>query len=118
MAILAEYPICHSKQSNKNKFCKCGEDLDQAKRSRRVRYWINYQVRGKQRREPVSYSIEEARDAQGKRRGQRREGKFFVKLPEADMTFQDLTDWYLDLAKVKALASGRVSKWLCLFDNP
>ncbi len=105
MAILAECPMCHSKQSNKNKVCKCGEDLDQAKRSRRVRYWIHYQVKNKQIREPVSYSIEEARDAMGKRRGQRRENKIFDMLPESKLTFQELTDWYLSLASIKELAS-------------
>ena len=31
MAILAECPICHEKQSVKRKVCKCGEDLDKAK---------------------------------------------------------------------------------------
>ena len=77
MAILAECPMCHSKQSNKNKVCKCGEDLDQAKRSQRVRYWIHYQVGGKQQRKSLSqlglnpYSLEDARDAEAKRRRNR-----------------------------------------------
>jgi hypothetical protein len=44
MAILAECPMCHNKQSNKNKTCKCGEDLDQAKRSKRIKYWIRIQM--------------------------------------------------------------------------
>ena len=62
------------KQSNKNKICKCGEDLDQAKRSKRVRYWINYEVKGKQQRLSLArlgldpYSVEDARDAEAKRR--------------------------------------------------
>jgi integrase len=111
MAILAECPICHRKQSNKNKICKCREDLDQAKRSRRVRYWIHYQARKQQFREPVGYSIEEARDAEGKRRSQKRENRVFKKLPEIKMTFQELSDWYIELATVKALAYYEILKY-------
>ena len=81
MAILAECPICHKKQKVTNKKCwnektkrGCGADLDKAKRSRRVRYWIQYRLpNGKQRKEFVGCSIEEARDADGKRRVQKRE---------------------------------------------
>jgi hypothetical protein len=40
MAILAECPICHRKQATKNKVCKCSENLDKAKKSKRVKYWI------------------------------------------------------------------------------
>lgn len=106
MAILAECPICHRKQATKNKVCSCGEDLVRAKRSKRVRYWINYRLPGgRQRREAVGYSIEEARDADGKRRGQKRENRIFDIKPEAKMTFEQLTEWYLGLGRVKALAS-------------
>jgi hypothetical protein len=38
MIILAECPICPREQATKNKACKCGEDLDKAKRSKRVKY--------------------------------------------------------------------------------
>ncbi len=108
MAILAECPICHRKQATRNKACSCGEDLDQAKRSKRVKYWIAYRLPGgKQRREMVSYSIEEARDADGKRRVQKRENKLpiFDMEPEGKWSFQELTDWYLKLEKTKALKS-------------
>jgi len=105
MAILAECPICKRKQSLKNKACKCGEDLDRAKRSQRVKYWLQYRLPGgKQRKEYVGYSIKEARDANGKRKAQKRENRIFDILPESKITFQGLTDWYLDLTKVKGLA--------------
>ena len=98
MAILAECPICHNKQSNKNKFCKCGEDLDQAKRSRRVRYWIHYQAGGKQQRKSLAqlglnpYSLEDARDAEAKRRVDQRENRTpFAERPETKMTFNELS---------------------------
>jgi len=106
MAILAECPMCHRKQATKNKVCKCGKDLDQAKRSGRVKYWISYYMPdGKQRREPVGYSISEARDAEGKRKSQRRENRIFDMLPESKTTFKELFEWYLNLERVKALAS-------------
>ena len=106
MAILAECPICHKKQGVKNKLCSCGEDLDKAKRSKRVRYWIKYRMPGgKQRKEAVGYSIEEARDADGKRRVQKREKRTFDIKPEAKMTFKQLGEWYKGLEKVKALSS-------------
>lgn len=112
MAILAECPVCHKKQKVKNKLCKCGQDLDKAKRAKKVRFWIDYRLPdGKQIREPVAaaddpacYSIEEAKAAEGKRRAQKRENpRILKKVPEEKMTFQQLTDWYLSQEKVKAL---------------
>ena len=79
MSVLAECAFCYRKQSVKNKRCmKCGEDLDKQKRSRKVRFWIDYRLpAGKQRRESVGYSIKDAQDADGKRRSQKREGRIF-----------------------------------------
>lgn len=106
MAILAECPMCHKKQSVKNRLCDCGADLVNMKRSKKVKYWINYRLPGgKQRREAIGYSIEEARDADGKRRVQKRENRIFDIKPDTKMTFQELTEWYLGLEKVKALPS-------------
>jgi hypothetical protein len=102
MAILAECPICHRKQGTKNKLCACGEDLDKGKRQKnKIKYWVSYRVQGKQRRELVGHSIEKARDVDGKRRSQKREKRFFYMMPEVDATFQELTDWYLDLEELK-----------------
>jgi integrase len=118
MAILAECPICHRKQASKNKLCSCGEDLLKAKKPQRVRYWIAFRVEGKQRREAVGFSIEEARDADGKRRVQKREHRIFEMLPEAKMTFSELTDWYLELPAVKRLkARERVRQALANFNE-
>jgi integrase len=108
MSILAECPFCKRKQSVKNKLCKCGEDLDKLKRSRKVRYWINYRLpAGKQRRELVGCSITEARDADGKRRVQKRENRIFDMLPDSKVTFDELIDWYLGLQSVAGLSSAR-----------
>ncbi len=119
MAILAECPYCHRKQSVRNKGCGCGADLDRFKKSKKVRYWISYYLPGgKQRREAVGYSIEEARDAEGKRRGQKREGRIFDIKADIKTTFAELSKWYLGLSKVKALASSStVRVYLKKFNN-
>ena len=104
MAILAECPGCRNKASVALKKCrKCGEDLDKAKRSGRVSFWIDYRVEGKQRREKIGPSLEEAKDAIGKRRSQKRENRIFDILPKSKITFAELAKWYLDLEKVNAL---------------
>ena len=101
---MAECPGCRNKASVALKKCrKCGEDLDKAKRSGRVSFWIDYRVEGKQRREKIGPSLEEAKDAIGKRRSQKRENRIFDILPKSKITFTELAKWYLDLEKVNAL---------------
>ena len=74
MAIYAECPSCRKKQSNRNKKCKCGEDLAKAKRSGRVNYWISYYLpNGKNRRELVGRKLSDAQAAEGKRKAQKKE---------------------------------------------
>lgn len=70
----------------------------------KVRYWIDYVVPGKKPiREPVDFSIDEARTAMGKRKAQKVEAPSILqRLPERKMTFQQLTDWYLEQDAVKA----------------
>ncbi len=105
MSVLAECPICHKKQSLRNKLCSCGQDLVKLKRSNKVKYWIIYRLPGgQQKKEMVGTSVEEARDADGKRRVQKRENRIFDIKPESKMTFQEMTKWYLDLEKVKSLS--------------
>ncbi|UCF83345.1 MAG: site-specific integrase, partial [Desulfobacteraceae bacterium] len=91
----------------RNKLCSCGEDLDKAKQSKKVKYHIIYRVNGKQRWELADkpYSIESARDCEGKRRSQKAENRILDILPESKMTFNELTEWYLELKSVKKLAS-------------
>ena len=104
MGILAECPVCRVKQSIKNKSCKkCSENLDKSKKSKRVKYWINYRLDdGRQKRQVVGFSISEARDALGKKMAQKREGRLFDVKADTKMTFEELTKWYLDLEKVKS----------------
>jgi len=109
--ILQECPYCHKKQGVRNKLCKCGADLDKAKRSKKVKYWITYRLPGgKQRRESVGYFIEEAKDAEGKRRSQKRENRLFDIKADAKMTFRQLAEWYLNIESIKAKPSYRQMK--------
>jgi len=107
MAVLAECPQCHRIQSLKNKKCaRCEGDLAKPKKAGKVPYWIAYRLPGgKQRRELIGKSIEEAKDADGKRRVQKREKRIFEILPEATMTFKQLAKWYLDTRRDDGLRS-------------
>jgi integrase len=108
MAILAECPICRNKQSTRNKKCKCGENLDKAKKSKRVNYWINYRLpSGKQRRESAkTTSIEEAKLFESDRKVLKsKKPEILEQAAGKKMTFNQLGDWYLDLTSVKNLSS-------------
>lgn len=104
MSVLVECPICHQKQSLRNKRCPCGENLDKAKKASRAKYYTSHRLpvespgegepKTVQRREFVGYSLEEAKDADGKRRGQKRENRIFEILPSGQMAFKELADWY------------------------
>jgi integrase len=126
MAILAECPRCHKKQTVKNRVCDCGADMVKEKRSKKVRYWVVYRLAdGRQRKEVVKLpdgspgGIEEAKAAEGKRRAQKVENPTILeRVPAERMTFQELTDWYLNLAAVKKLASfPRVKIAMANFNN-
>jgi integrase len=119
MAILARCPICKRQQAVKNKRCvECREDLDLAKRSKRVRYWIVYRTpEGKQVKRSLRklgkdldpYSITDAQAVDAKYKTQRRENhQFFDVSPDTTMTFKKLTEWYLDQEPVKELASCKI----------
>ena len=66
---------------------------------------------GKQKRELVKgedlspYSIEDARIFHSKRVVQKAENRILDIKKDSTMTFKELTEWYLDLEKVKSLAS-------------
>ena len=122
MAILAECPVCHARQSRKNKKCigwlnqksklKCNKNLDDAKKAKKVRYYITYRMPdGKQRWESVGafegldpYSVADAQNALAKRKVQKKERRLFDMLPDSNLTFADLIDWFLGLDKVKSKA--------------
>lgn len=106
--ILADCPECHRKQANDHKKCiSCGADLDQAKASNRVAYWIKYRAQGKQHLEKIGYSIKKAKGAQGKRGGQEYE-KVFDPGSLSKITFSELAKWFLPIEENKIL-SGQIT---------
>jgi integrase len=127
MAILAECPRCHKKQAVKNRNCDCGADLVKEKRLKKVRYWVVYRLaNGKQRKEFVGNlpdgrpaGIEEARAAEGKRKAQKVENPAILeKVPAERMTFNELSEWYLEQKTVKKLASyDRIRQGIANFNR-
>ena len=114
MSILAECPLCHLKQKTANKRCKCGENLDTAKRSQRVRYWIAFRDHnGRQVKKAVgsfpdlkAHSKTDAKDANALLTGQKREKRPLLNMaPGSDVTFSDLIKWYKKLDDLKKLKS-------------
>ena len=110
MTVLAEC-TCHRKQSARNRKCaSCGADLMKLKKNGKIRYWINYRVNGRQRREFVGNSATEASAADGKRKAQIKEGRILDILPETKLTFDELRTWFLDQPKIKNLSYYEVLK--------
>jgi integrase len=113
MAILQQCPICKRLHSLKLTECPspCGENLKKAARSKRIKYFIHYRLpTGKQIKQLVGKSIEEARAADGKRKAQKREGRIFDMVPDSKVTFHDLTQWYLGLDTTKDLKGFKAVK--------
>jgi integrase len=128
MAILVRCPNtgCKKYQSAKNKRCKCGEDLDAAKRAKKIRYSIAYRdPNGKQKKKSLNklglnpYSIKDAQDANAKIKVEKRENnKFFDLPPDTELTFKQLSKWYLKQEPVKELASFYIiEKKLDIFNS-
>lgn len=121
MAIMQECPICHKKQKTSNKLCSCGEDLDKAKASQRVRYWISYYTpEGKKRTESVGkfedldpFSITDAKAALSKRMVEKRERpELFDTPPKGDMTFSQLTEWFIPFEQDRVTAGEITANYL------
>ncbi|MCP4160578.1 MAG: site-specific integrase [Deltaproteobacteria bacterium] len=105
MSVSQECPICKIRCSLKNNKCKCGEDLKKARRSKRVKFYVYYTIKGKQYLECYQYSLDKAKAADGKIKGLKKEGRILDIIPEAKITFQELTDWYIALRSVQKLKS-------------
>jgi integrase len=111
MSVLAECPECHKKQSKKNTICnKCSYNLSKGKKAKKIRYWIEFRIDNRKIRQFVGYSANEANAADGKRKGQKYENRIFEMIPVSDITFEELTKWYLGLNRVKKLAMFEIKK--------
>jgi integrase len=120
MAILAQCPICRTKQKLSNKKCKCGEDLDKAKRSNRVKFYIRWRKpNGVQKQEYTGTSIKDAQASEGKRLAQKKENPRVLEIqPDHKTTFAALAKWYTDRPKRKKIkTSARVKLYLDKFNE-
>jgi integrase len=109
MAIKAECPLCRRKQAVKNKVCACGQDMDKAKKAKKVKYHITYRLNGKQKQEFVGSSIKAAKKADDGRKTQKVENKLEDMLDiqaDARMTFNELTEWYVEIEETRCKAEG------------
>ncbi len=120
MAVFQQCPICRTKQKNSLKKCRsCGEDLVKAKKSNRVKYWICNQIQKKKIWKSIGYSIQDAQDADGKIRAEKRENPFF-NARDNNLTFNELSTWYtglLNIQKKKYYKTilKRLKKWNAVF---
>jgi len=98
MAVLQECNLCHRTQSLKNKkCCKCENNLDTAKRSNQIKYYVDYFLNsGKRKRDFIGFSIKEAKDVDHKIKIQKRENRFFDPIPDSNISFKELSEWHLN----------------------
>lgn len=117
MAVLAECPRCHRRQGYKRSDCiKCDHDLERLRRNQKLRLWIVYRVKGRQKWEFVGYKITDAKDALSKRMIQKREEPNIFKAND-DQTLETLIGWYLDLEVVKGKRFAVTQAYLNQFKN-
>ena len=113
MASLAlQCPVCRNKFSTKRKRCKCGLDLDMAKRDKKVKYYL-IRPDTENPKKQVWRGIDKFNDSDGKPfdaynpkhaqlvfaqyMSSEKQGnvQIFEPRPEKDWTFQELTDWFI-----------------------
>ena len=117
MSVLQECPQCRLRQKTKNKRCKCGADLDKAKRSKKVRYWVAFRLPdGTQRQESLQsiadvdpYSIEDARAVDSKRQYEEDYsivplGRFSTKTEGGNVPFDSILPGYYKQYTINTLA--------------
>ena len=106
MSILIECPICHKKHCCKKQTLqmRSGPGQGQAVEEGPVSGSATG-CPGGSSGASLSELNRRGRDADGKRRGQKREGRIFEMLPDAKLTFKQIAEWYLKLSSVKKLAS-------------
>ena len=102
MAILVECRICKRRNSIKHVVCKCGKNL--SKTSGKV-YWIEYYLHGKRKRERIGKSKPAAENRLRLVQTAKVEGRHIKKNLNAEISLNQLRDWYLNLDEVKQLSS-------------
>jgi integrase len=104
MAVLIACPICHKKQSERNKKCSCGEPLAEAKRAGKLKCYVRLRDPGTQRMrlEYTGTSIEGARDRDRERKQEKRRG-LAIQGEHLNAMWKELAAWYMSLPSVKRL---------------
>lgn len=109
MSIFLKCPICGKQNSTRNKKCDCGQSLDAAKKNGTAVYYIEYRLPNKKkRREKVGSSYMDAVAADGKRKGQKAEGKILNIAPGIKTNFNKLSEWFIETPRFQKLKSKHV----------
>lgn len=110
MAILQQCPICRKRQGLSKKTCSCGEDLQKARRSDRVKFFVAYYLPdGKAKCELMGTSLDKAKTYFAKITTDKRERPETLH-GDRKKTFSELTEWYLTLEKVRGLRRFKTVK--------
>jgi integrase len=96
--------LCGNNQSTGKKVCrKCNADLVALRKAGKIRFYAVTKINGKAVWEFVGTSFQEAKDTEGKRRGQKRENRILDIQADGTKTFKELADWYIGLSDRKEI---------------
>jgi integrase len=106
MSIIVVCPACHKQCKFTAKKCKCGCDLQKAKKNKQASLYVTYRVPGSRKlfREPAGKDVQEAKDIEANIRLKKKSGSIAAIGENRNMDFNELSDWYLELEINKALA--------------
>jgi integrase len=102
MGLLLECPSCKTRNSPKNRACKCGSALNRL--SGRV-WWIEWYQDGQRKRERIGPNKTAAEQRLREVQSAKVEGRYIHKSPDCHTRFEELAKWYLTLDKAKAKKS-------------
>ena len=98
------YNKCHGKIRIKGQKISCKYDLKTGRDNQRVSFYLAYRVNGRQVRDYVGKKITEAEDALDDLKEQKRHGYHILSPEDLNVTFEQLTEKYLNRDAVKGLA--------------
>jgi integrase len=102
MALLTECPKCKTRNSLQKVKCKCGLNI---KKAANKIYWIEYYYKGRRRRERIGPSKTAADQRLREVLKNRTEDRFIDRNKNVRITYDKLSEWYLNLPQIKAKRS-------------
>lgn len=108
MSIFLKCNICNRQNNLKAKRCKCGQDLDKAKKGKSVKYYVEYKINGKKKRELIGASLTEAKAADGKVKSKKAENRILDIKSGTKITFNKLFEWFEKIPQIDELAYKNV----------